>query len=40
MKFTYFVLAFLIALSMANASEEKKDLGAFIGTDLGTTYSW
>jgi len=39
MKFSYFVLALLVAINMAHADEESKDLGTVIGIDLGTTYS-
>ena len=40
MKFSYFVLALLVAVNLGHASEETKDLGTVIGIDLGTTYSW
>jgi len=39
MKFSYFVLALLVAINMAHADEDSKDLGTVIGIDLGTTYS-
>jgi len=39
MKFSYFVLALLVAVNLAHASDETKDLGTVIGIDLGTTYS-